>query len=674
LKQDPLPLLTAYGLAERATRADPARPEAWFNRALIEEILGLRAQSRASWTRALALDDRSGWADEARNHLERLTPGQTEEALWPSERNRLEKAALAGDAATVRAIVDRFRQPVREHLLEDLLPAWGRAVIAGDRVGAERSLTIGRVVGRSLAVLTGDWVAIDALAAIESMGRGADLPKTPAGTIGLAGAGRSPSLDSLARAFAAYGEASARIKARSFADAATLLDRSAADLAAAPALSLEADFLRQRIAYQSDKFDEQRAIGRRLLAATAGGRSPALRGRVLWSLGTTELLFGHPAEGIADYQAAEALFARCGLRQNLASVRNLLAGALDSVGDLQAAWALRLGALRDLAAIGNRSPFRLAVSSAAFAAEEQGEPASAKAFVSEALLVAREEGQPMPIARVFLHRAELTGKAGDLDAGLRALVEARKWTARVPTASDRRSLEVDLLLGEGRLLKERDPRGATERLTEAIDRYQALDYRGLRPLALPARAEAELAAGDDRAAERDLTEAIGLYETEQSSVSDPGTAIGLLDQVRVVYERMIALQVDLRHRPDLALEFAERGRARRLREQLAEVANLPGAPTNAPTGEMSPLPSARQLSATLPQGLVALVYQDLPTRVLIWRVERGGLRLIQVPISRADLEKRIQRARVAAKRDLPEAKERLADLYDLLIRPVGLDP
>ncbi|MEP7012340.1 MAG: CHAT domain-containing protein [Acidobacteriota bacterium] len=645
IEQNPLPLLTAYGFAERATAADPTFPRARFNRALIEETLGLYAQGRASWTRYLALDPSSTWAGEARSHFAALRPEEGEEVLWPERRRALETAVGQADAATVQAIVDRFRQKTREHLLETVLPVWGRAVQDGKPSEAKRLLRIAQVAGAVLAKVSGDITVADAVADIEASGA---------------------SVSSLARAFVAYGEASQRVNSRDFVGAEAILRRPGDLAGARSSVALETDFLRQRIAYQLDRFDEQRAIGRSLLAATENGRRPALRGRVLWSLATTELLQGHPAEGIAGYRAAEQEFARSGLRQNLASVRGLLAGALSEVGDNAAAWELRLRSLRDLAALGEPSRLRLAASSAAFAAEEAGEPAAARAFVDEALAAARVEGKPMPIARVLLHRAELAERTGTLDDGFRTLAEARRWGAQIASESDRRGLELDLFFTEGRLLETRNPRAAVARLSETLDRFDIADYRGLRPWALRSRAQASLAAGDDVGAERDLGEAVDLLERAQSSVPDSTQAIGFLDQVRAVYEQMIALQIDLRHRPDRALEFAERGRARRLREQLQSASNsLPA--IGLPIHEND----ERSLRAALAPGLVALVYQDLPDRLLIWKITREDVDLIQVPIARADLEAKVQQAKQASKRSAPEAKDLLAGLYDLLLRPVG---
>jgi tetratricopeptide (TPR) repeat protein len=62
----------ALDLLERAVGLDPNRVEAWFNLGLAAEAADQRARAAEAWTRALALDSTSGWADEARKHLEKL--------------------------------------------------------------------------------------------------------------------------------------------------------------------------------------------------------------------------------------------------------------------------------------------------------------------------------------------------------------------------------------------------------------------------------------------------------------------------------------------------------------------------------------------------------------------------------------------------------------------------
>jgi tetratricopeptide (TPR) repeat protein len=65
-------LSNALAAVNRALNADRSLAEAWFNRAYALERLGLTDEAREAWQAYLTIDDRSGWADEARTHLRGL--------------------------------------------------------------------------------------------------------------------------------------------------------------------------------------------------------------------------------------------------------------------------------------------------------------------------------------------------------------------------------------------------------------------------------------------------------------------------------------------------------------------------------------------------------------------------------------------------------------------------
>ena len=62
----------ALAAADTAIKADPSLAEAWFNRALALERGPTSAEAQHAWDDYLRVDSRSGWADEARRHLQAL--------------------------------------------------------------------------------------------------------------------------------------------------------------------------------------------------------------------------------------------------------------------------------------------------------------------------------------------------------------------------------------------------------------------------------------------------------------------------------------------------------------------------------------------------------------------------------------------------------------------------
>lgn len=63
----------ALEMANRALESNRQLPEALFNRALALEALGQKDDAKAAWQAYLAVDGRSGWADEARAKLRILS-------------------------------------------------------------------------------------------------------------------------------------------------------------------------------------------------------------------------------------------------------------------------------------------------------------------------------------------------------------------------------------------------------------------------------------------------------------------------------------------------------------------------------------------------------------------------------------------------------------------------
>lgn len=64
----------ALATANRALEIERLLPEAMFNRALALEAIGQIEDARTAWQAFLTIDDRSGWADDARARMRILSP------------------------------------------------------------------------------------------------------------------------------------------------------------------------------------------------------------------------------------------------------------------------------------------------------------------------------------------------------------------------------------------------------------------------------------------------------------------------------------------------------------------------------------------------------------------------------------------------------------------------
>lgn len=159
---EPADIPKALESAERAIALADAPTEAWFNRALALERLHLVDAARKAWEDYLARDPSSGWAEEARQHLEALPRERKSSA--EEDKTRVRTALEEGSAATER-LADEAPHLLRKYFEDELLPAWAEAHLVGHpdaNLHRERA----RLVGDALLRTTSDAMPKDAARAL----------------------------------------------------------------------------------------------------------------------------------------------------------------------------------------------------------------------------------------------------------------------------------------------------------------------------------------------------------------------------------------------------------------------------------------------------------------------------------------------------------------------------
>ena len=152
---EPADLPKALEAAERAIALKDPPNEAWFNRALALESLHLDDAARKAWEDYLQRDSASGWADEARQHLEARP--KVRQSTVEEDRARVQ-AALAEGPAAVDLLADEAPSLLRNSFDDDLLPAWAEAHLVGhpdENLHREHA----RLLGAALLRVTGDAMA-----------------------------------------------------------------------------------------------------------------------------------------------------------------------------------------------------------------------------------------------------------------------------------------------------------------------------------------------------------------------------------------------------------------------------------------------------------------------------------------------------------------------------------
>jgi tetratricopeptide (TPR) repeat protein len=195
----------ALSAAERAVNLTPQLVEASFNRALALEQLFLTQQARQAWEAYLKLDGHSGWADEARRHVEALDRA-VQNIASGAAREFVDQAARGTDGHVLDDAVRRFPQIARDWAEAELLSAWPQAALAGREAQAAASLSASRRVAVALARATGDRLLQDAVSAVDRA--------------------RGPNVTALAAAHQTFGEAMVRYEDDARAEAMRLFERA----------------------------------------------------------------------------------------------------------------------------------------------------------------------------------------------------------------------------------------------------------------------------------------------------------------------------------------------------------------------------------------------------------------------------------------------------------------
>jgi CHAT domain-containing protein len=132
---DPADYENAIEYLSRALRENPSDRVARYNRALALEAYFLWNRAEEDWNAYLAVDGTSGWAGEAREHLDRL---RERRASW---RRKLDQIRAEGDALPSRLEKPPglAAEPLLDQALTTWLPAAAEAALDGS---ARRALTM----------------------------------------------------------------------------------------------------------------------------------------------------------------------------------------------------------------------------------------------------------------------------------------------------------------------------------------------------------------------------------------------------------------------------------------------------------------------------------------------------------------------------------------------------
>jgi CHAT domain-containing protein len=625
--------------ADRALKLDPRLSDARFNRALVLEKLGLRAEAATAWRAYLEVDPDSGWAEEARQHLQRLGPSPAPSA-FRDRVDSIERAAVANDAASVVRLVDPYRQDARAWFEADL-GVWGKAFLDGNAELATRKLSAARQVGAALLSLNGESLLHDAVRAIDS---------APNDRTAL-----------LARAHLRYREGRLAYRDHHLAEAEKILADAATRFEAlgSPMAGVAQYYVANTI-FEQNRLLEAQTMLERLLAGDrlAQVHHLALDAQVRAQLGLCYGYGGRWREDIDEFNRSSNTFSALGEFGFVASTEMNLAESYDLLAQPTLAWQHRLAAFDLLSAHPFADRLIVAISGGVRAETHQGHPQAALSLLTLELAEARRMQKEILIADALRRRGLILAATGDESSAWRDLREARALASRTePGLRDR--LEAENHAAEAVLTRRADPQRAITLLTASIEFFRKARENFNLPDALLERARSERAVHAADAAHRDLEDGIRELESQRAAAAGAELRATIFDEGAGLFEEAVDSFV-AEGDGERAFAYAERGRARTLLE------------TRDGDTSLTVATSTAALSQALAPGAVLVEFMLVRDSVIEFALFRSGLQVVRPRFARAEIEIHVRAFRTAIeqRRDITSVRAEGAWLDAALLAPI----
>ncbi len=646
LQARPVDLLEALEHLQWALKAAPDRPEVLFNYALALTRLSLTTSAQLAWDRYLEVEPEPRWSDVAQDQLQELRRPTLFER-WESEgKARLRHAAEEGDLASATGIVETYPTFARLWIEEELLPEWAEAALRGEAAEAARQTVMLRVLGRALAAATHDGTVQDTLDRADETSR--ETRRLLLQGLRLYGRGMV--------AYRAFGPEEEKT---------ALLRKAAQDLRSAGSPLAGWALLYHAVCLH--RSDPRTATGELswLASVTLADRQPALLARIEWMLGTTEETQNRYERALEHFRRARAhLLASEGPRA-AAFVELLIAEALSKLGEVEEAWAVRIGALDDLASLGDYQRLHAALYSSVEQLVVEKRFAAAQPWVQELEANAVRWQTALGSAEAALQKGHLLAESNHTAAARESFRRARQSAGEIGESWLRRrtTATVDLYAAEG-LLREA-PETAQQDLARARPEMIALGYRFQLPRLDSARALASLAAGDREAAIHALRSSIAEEEAIRREVRDEVMRASAFDGAQRAFDTLLELELTSPGGDARAFGYAEQSRARVLLDLLTASDPL--------RLGVEHLVSLERVTRELDRGTDLIEFAALPDRLVVWQVRQGQSRRFETRISAEDLERQVTRLRraIEVEADEPTVRTASAALWSLLLGPIA---
>lgn len=591
----------ALVLLDRALELEPTLSAARFNRALVLESLGLRAEAAGTWVRIHA-EGEPGWAEEAHRRSRSLAEPMDRER-WAVLLDRLEQDPIPS-STFLRRMAGDHPQQTRLHVQDVVLPAWGTAITRGNGPAAERWLDIARGLVGGLASAGNGQILANTLERLTAL-----APKEKADA---------------ALAFQRYGTARLlhergdyKGAAPGFREASDTLGRLGASFVAWPRFYLAVE----RNYEASPDLDEIFRAHWSILSKY-GASDPVVFAHAHWMLGYTRMFQGRWGDAVEHYEIAHGRFSTLGELENANAMESLLAEMWRKIGDRERAWEWHGRALANLHRLHKSRRIQNVLDAVIDELREEERPDLALHFAEQWVVEAARRGNEVSRSLALAERARLRAHAGRVDEAEKDAARALAAVEGIPATGLRSLTRADVLLTLSEVYVEA---GAPAEALAAVRRVLEMeggDEAGarLRIEALECRAALHSRSGDGASALADLDAAQEEILRQRSSLDIPSWRVAFLDRVRRVLERKVELLAE-EGAWEEAFWSTDQFRAWEVREAL-------GAGTSMTSSARRPTPAP---------GTAVLAFLSLRDRLLAWSWIDGELQGRVVLLSRGAL-------------------------------------
>lgn len=633
---------------ETAVKLMPSLLEARFNRALCLQQMMLNEQAKAAWLEYLSIDNTSPWADEARQHLEKLNSTSANELPADEVLAGFLRAAAAGDEAEAFSLMSGNRELITRKYIPQRLAMSIANAGDGERPELLKALDL---AGKLEAERIGDKFAAQIAAYYRKLDRRSIDALREA-------------QDAVLKGYAFCLSGDYRLALTEFSNAQRIFDTHG-DV-------WESNLSRYFEGYCLINLGNAHAgletIDKVVKFARSGNFAWLEMTALYWLAGSNRNLRQHSVSKLT-FQRAIAVAEKIGDRYGLQ--RNLLDLALD--GSFLGQHKVALDGLYRALEVSNagyspiRQRFRLSVgASDVFLAA--GQFAAARNAAEDAITLSKSE-KDRTFAVISGNKAGAAYlKSGDPEAASRyfdsALAEAALFTDE---ASRKRMTALSYLQMAGLARSRGDVAGSTDLYRRADELYDSLSIPFNQYIAEKGVLSGLKELGDNAELDRLLPLTIKLAEDYQEKISEEAERASFLDDGITIYD--LALEREFEKGDQVkAFAFSELSVSRTLYQRLAALSGVPARPL-----------TLDEIRDKMPDRTQILKFAVLKTRTLAWVISKDEVSLTPIDISSDDLRAKVETYHTTLSSpdaDLARIDSLSRELYGILIAPIGkkLDP